>query len=445
MYTVKVLSFRKLNIYLSLLAVVEGCNYERILIVRDESTTSNVKQFEPNHATANRDYNQVYTLQCGLLRYYDTNIVPRNNEEVTNVDITFYLMSLLRFDEKEETLITSAWLSMSWQDQFLRLNDNPRYENVSEIFIKQKDIWKPDILLVNAVEHFKSLGSHDLVVTINDDVRVEWEPGQRFKTACSLNINMYPFDSQQCSLTFATWMHVNNIVSISSLSDEVQFDHFEENGEWDIVSTSAESEITKEDSYGVPTFRVTITLHRRRMYYVLTVRQPIIVLSILNCLVYLLPPASGEKISFCLTILLAYMVYISFLSDNLPRTSKTSSYLVVYLGLMICLSFLSVSNSVIVLLFWHRADDDEHCSDEKKGLEVNAITSGESNLNYVLYDYSSMSPNVANETQNLSTRKIQEHTKNKNIAKRLDRISFVIMSTLTLLITAVVLGLLLNS
>ena len=156
-------------------------------------------------------------------------------------------------------------------------------------------------------------------------------------------------------------------------------------------------------------------------------------LSILNCLVYLLPPASGEKISFCLTILLAYMVYISFISDNLPRTSKTSSYL----SLMICLSFLSVSNSVNVLLFWYRADDDKHCSDEKKGLE--------SNLNYVLYDYSNTSPNVANETQNLGTRKIQEHTKNKNMAKRLDRILFVIMSTLTLLITAVVLGLLLNS
>ena len=31
---------------------------------------------------------------------------------------------------------------------------------------------------------------------------------------------------------------MNNIVSISSLSDEVQFDHFEENGEWDIVWTS---------------------------------------------------------------------------------------------------------------------------------------------------------------------------------------------------------------
>ena len=126
-------------------------------------------------------------------------IILRNNE-VTNVDITFYPMSLLRFDEKEETLITAAWLSMSWQDQFVRWNDNPEYENVSEIFIKHKDIWKPDFLLVNTVEHFKSLGSDDLVVTVNDDGRVEWEPGKRFKTACSLNINMYPFDSQQCSL-----------------------------------------------------------------------------------------------------------------------------------------------------------------------------------------------------------------------------------------------------
>ena len=449
MFTNKVLSLRKLIIYHSLLAVVDGCIHEHILIVRDEalneSTTPNVKQLEPSFATTNTVNNQVYALQCGLLRYYDSNIVPRNYEEVIHVDITFYLMSLLRFDEREETLTTAAWLSISWQDQLLRWIDNPRYENISEIFMKQKEIWKPDILLVNTVEHFKTLGSDDLVVTVNGDGRVEWEPGQRFKTACSLNINMYPFDSQQCSLIFATWMHVNNIVSIKSVSDEVQFDHFEENGEWDIVSTSAESEIIQEGDYGVPRLKVTIALQRRRMYYVLTVCVPIIVLSILNCLVYLLPPASGEKISFCLTILLAYMVYISFLSDNLPRTSKTSSYLVVYLSLMICLSFLSVTNSVIVLLFWHRSDEDKSLLYDKTALGENAMASGERNMNCVLYDGVNVSPNITNETCNLSIKDSQDNAKNKNIAKRLDRILFGVMSALTLLITAVVLGLLLNS
>ena len=97
-------------------------------------------------------------------------------------------MSLLRFDEREETLLTAAWLSISWQDKFLSWSDNPRHGNISELFMKQKQIWKPNILLMNIVEHFKTLGADDLMVRITDDGRVEWEPGQRFTTACSLNI-----------------------------------------------------------------------------------------------------------------------------------------------------------------------------------------------------------------------------------------------------------------
>ena len=428
--------------------------HEHILIVRrnatNEYSTSNIEQLGPMFGANNSFRNQVYELQCGLLRYYDTSIVPRNKEEIINIDIRFHLMSLLRFDEREETLITAAWLAISWQDKFLNWSDNPSYGNISELFMKQKQIWKPDILLINTVEHFKTLGADDLMVRITNEGRVQWEPGQRFKTACSLNINMYPFDSQECLLIFGTWMHVDKIVSMSSLSDRVEFDHFEENGEWNIISTRTESMIIEEDGYGVPTFRVRITLQRRRMYYVLTVCVPIIVLSILNCLVYLLPPASGEKISFCLTILLAYMVYISFLSDNLPRTSKTASYLVIYLSLMICLSFLSVTNSVIVLIFWHRADERQHLDHDKadrdeKPVSEEDINSGQNNMKCVFYDDLNGSTNITNEAGNMHDREIQTHIKYKNIAKRLDRILFGFMSALTLLITAVVLGLLLNS
>ena len=453
MFTDKSLSFIKMDIFVcvGLLTVANGCMYENIRVVRrnasNESSISTLEQLEPVSEARNSFRSQVYELQCGLLRYYDTSIVPRHTNEVIKIDITFHLTSLLRFDEREETLITAAWLSISWQDKFLSWSDNPRYGNISELFMKQKQIWKPDILLMNTVEHFKILGADDLTVRITDDGRVEWEPGQRFKTACSLNINMYPFDSQECLLIFGTWMHVDKIISMSSLSDRVEFDHFVENGEWNIVSTRTESIIIEGDGYGAPTFLVTITLQRRRMYYVLTVCVPIIVLSILNCLVYLLPPASGEKISFCLTILLAYMVYISFLSDNLPRTSKTSSYLVIYLSLMICLSFLSVTNSVIVLIFWHRADEDKHIDYDKADRDEKTISgerkkSGQRNLDYVLYDDLNESTNITHKAGNMNAREIQTHTKCKNIAKRLDRILFGVMSALTLLITAVVLGLL---
>ena len=381
-----------------------------------------------------------FDLREGLLRAYNKNIIPRENHETVNVNISFFLLSILRFDEREETLTSSAWLSISWYDDFLKWNEIKQYENISKLFFNQNDIWKPDIMLQNTVENFKSLGSVDLNIMITSDGRVRWEPGHNFRTSCKVNISGYPFDSQKCLYKFAPWSHVDNTLALSSTENTINIDHYEENGEWVVTSTSTSLQtvqvLNKEENYNMPQFSVTISLQRRRMYYSLTVCLPILILSVLNCMVYLLPPASGEKISFCLTILLAYMVYLSFLSDNLPSTSETTSYLVVYLSLMLCLSFLSVMNSVAVLLLW-----DSYYCDKEESLEEKDVSDRETTF--------------VNETsdENKKTQKLKiigclkkkTCTIGKRFVRRLDRILFLSMSATTLFTTVVIFGLLISS
>ena len=130
-----------------------------------------------------------------LLTNYNPNIVPRNNHYPININISFNFMALLRLDEREETLISAAWLSMTWNDSFLAWPGKPEFENITGIFLQQKQIWKPDIYLINTVEHYKSLGSDDLLVAVEPNGKITWEPGHRFKTACSVNIRLYPFDN----------------------------------------------------------------------------------------------------------------------------------------------------------------------------------------------------------------------------------------------------------
>ena len=389
-------------------------------------------------------------LYSDLLNKYNTNTVPRNSMEPIKVDITFNLMSLIRFDETEEFLLSAAWLSMSWQDQFLTWSDNPKYENITDIYLSQKEIWKPDIVIINTVEDYELLGSDDRLVEVTSEGDVLWEPGHRFKTACSPNINHYPFDTQECLLEFSTWTHVDSVVLLQSDADEIFLDDFIENGEWQIISSSAKCTVFDAGDYSIPQFLVTLTLKRRRTYYVLTVCIPIVVLSFLNCLVYLLPPESGEKMSFCLTTLLTYMVYISFLSNSLPKTSKTMSYLLVYLGLMIGLSFLSVFNSVIVLLLWHKLerDDDGHRvdSDEKDDTagKNKSIRAKPFNIcKYLLCKKSQVYPLEVGENEDQS--KIEKHVRVdwKTIAKRFDTILLISVSALTVIATIVIMAILL--
>ena len=329
---------------------------------------------------------------------------------------------------------------------FFEVGDgNPQYENITETFLQQRKVWKPDLRLVNTVETQKTLGSPDLLVDVKRNGNVIWEPGHRFKTSCSFDTRMYPFDRQNCSLKFTTWMHQGHVVKLISLYDEVLFDDFEENGEWKIVTSSAESGYLHGYGYFLPQFIVTLTIQRRTLYYALTICVPILVLSILNCLVYLLPPDSGEKISFCLTVLLAYMVYISFLSDNLPRTSKTTSYLVVYLSLMVCLSFVSVVNSVIVLLFWHKPTiKGRHTPKDDNDLNISALLCASCLRRHRINDTNDDSQmfHEANRGSDVTER---TSTNSKVVAKILDRICCIAMFILTLTATVTVSALILKS
>ena len=134
---------------------------------------------------------QMFNLHENVMRNYKTGVLPRQNLHPINVNITFYLMSLLRFDEIEETLVSVAWLSMSWRDEFLMWHENPEYNNITEIYLKETEIRRPDILLLNTVEGYQSLETGDRLVTVDSKGTVKWEPGHRYATSASKSENTH--------------------------------------------------------------------------------------------------------------------------------------------------------------------------------------------------------------------------------------------------------------
>ncbi|KAL4217018.1 hypothetical protein ACF0H5_023474 [Mactra antiquata] len=65
--------------------------------------------------------------------------------------------------------------------------------------------------------------------------------------------------------------------------------------------------------------------------------------------IFKLNPESGERVSLALTILLAYAVYLSLISESIPQTSMSASLLSSYLAGILFLQTLSVLLTVIYL------------------------------------------------------------------------------------------------
>ncbi|KAL8596823.1 hypothetical protein ACOMHN_027152 [Nucella lapillus] len=69
---------------------------------------------------------------------------------------------------------------------------------------------------------------------------------------------------------------------------------------------------------------------------------PILLLSLLNCLVFLLPVESGEKMTVSVTIFLSFAVFLSLIDSSLPPNSDSVCLFSVYLAVQMFLGVCSI-------------------------------------------------------------------------------------------------------
>ncbi|KAL2098206.1 hypothetical protein ACEWY4_007413 [Coilia grayii] len=91
---------------------------------------------------------QLYT---DLLANYNRLERPvQNDSAAIEVQLGITLLQIIDVDEKNQVLITNAWLELSWTDTYLKW-DPENYPGVENLRFPSNQIWVPDILLYNRV------------------------------------------------------------------------------------------------------------------------------------------------------------------------------------------------------------------------------------------------------------------------------------------------------
>ena len=158
---------------------------------------------------------------------------------------------------------------------------------------------------------------------------VSWSPSGIYKVSCESDTTYYPMDYQSCTIKVSTWGYTQTeIFLVYNSPTSVDLSFYSTNGEWDLKSATGTK--TEEKSRGGQTFSsltFQIELQRRPVFHVLNTLFPVALMAFLIPMVFKLPPDSGEKIGYSLTVLLAYAVYLTLISENIPSTSVTICYL----------------------------------------------------------------------------------------------------------------------
>ena len=193
---------------------------------------------------------------------------------------------------------------------------------------------------------------------INPLGSVLWIPGGNYEASCEAEVTYYPLDTQACTLTLTTMSYTMDDVRLTYNTDAtIDTSEFTENGEWEVLSITTTDSTVYLDGRPYSRIHYTFKLRRRPIYHILNTLFPVILMASLTIFVFKLPPESGERIGMSLTVLLAYAVYLTLISDDIPRTSKSVSILSLYLTIILVLSALSVILTIFVLDVYFKSDD----------------------------------------------------------------------------------------
>ncbi|XP_077589344.1 neuronal acetylcholine receptor subunit beta-2 isoform X2 [Stigmatopora nigra] len=231
--------------------------------------------------------------------------------------------------------------------------DPDEYEGIKKIRLPTQHIWLPDIVLYNNADGTYEVSFYSNAVVSNNG-EVAWLPPAIYKSACKIEVRDFPFDQQNCTLKFRSWTYDHTEIDLILLSDFASRDDFKPSGEWDIVSLPGRK---NEDPNDVRYLDITydFIIKRKPLFYTINLIIPCILITSLAILVFYLPSDCGEKMTLCISVLLALTVFLLLISKIVPPTSLAVPLIGKYLMFTMVLVTFSIVTSVCVLNVHHRS------------------------------------------------------------------------------------------
>ncbi|KAM6969943.1 5-hydroxytryptamine receptor 3B [Aplochiton taeniatus] len=299
-------------------------------------------------------------LTRSLLRNYDNGVRPVQNWTTpTTIYIDLILQSILDVDGQTQKVTTSIWYRQIWIDEFL-VWDPEEFDGITEISLSSDAIWVPDVIVSEYVDAGKSPPIPYVYVNSSGLVK-NYKPIQ-VVSACSLEMYAFPFDRQNCSLTFRSWLHSVNEIDLAlwRSAEAIANDkrEFMNDGEWELLSMPSRYWQLHQADGNYAHIQFNVLIRRRPLLYVVGLLIPSIFLMVVDVISFYLPPNSGTRITFKISILLGYTVFRVNLMDELPATTLKTPLIGVFFAVCMALLVLSLAQSILVIKLLHHSEKE---------------------------------------------------------------------------------------
>ncbi|XP_037778238.1 neuronal acetylcholine receptor subunit alpha-7-like [Penaeus monodon] len=290
-------------------------------------------------------------LRKKLLKDYDKETMPATN---TTITISSINVLNLKMHEEEHTVDIHALLRHSWEDLRLAwsLEENMQ---VGIMGMDPEDIWTPDLTIYNAAKSSEHMTHSHMPTIVFPDGSVLNVPSVNLRFTCVMDLTYWPHDTHNCSLEIGSWVHNGHQLDMQLEASGLEMDISSGVGEggknlslteWRLEEAKLSRAVKKFRCCDEPYVSVIVNIRvtRDAPVYAWTVKMPAACLTLLTLVVFLLPPAAGEKVVFGGLCLILDTIFIGYCTSVVGH-APTHTPLIV---LMVCQQFLILVLGIIV-------------------------------------------------------------------------------------------------
>ena len=150
-------------------------------------------------------------------------------------------------------------------------------------------------ILLSINGYYDDSFKNDFKVIVDFEGQIFWDFGGPFKTRCKIDMELYPYDSQKCSIVLGMWHYSSSFLRIHAEKPfpDVDVKHFETNL-WELIAVDYTDEVQGNIDKATATY--TFTFKRKPLYFMVNIVLPLVILLVISFGVFWLPAESGEKV-----------------------------------------------------------------------------------------------------------------------------------------------------
>ena len=276
--------------------------------------------------------------------------IPSEITSYIDIAVSFIPVAIIGLNDENQIFSFSGLIMTKWLDP-TAVWDPMDFNNTYAVSIDTSLLWTPQLSAINSVNKLTMTLKAEAFITYDGYIITAY--ADAYKSSCEMDTGYFPFDEQTCNVL----LFPSGRYRIYTPTTEVQLpEYFSRSNEWRLLSVTLENRSYDQPIFDqvfrIPSVVIQFKLKRYSGFYVMSILSPIGILSLMNACVFLLPVESGEKMSFLVSILVSYAMFLNFIYSTMPR-SDSLSRLTIYLMLVISQSCLSIVSTVYLLNIYH--------------------------------------------------------------------------------------------